>query len=126
MWPSDDKTPVFAALSYRDKLRVRISLARGEAPESPAMASAAVELAESYERQNRAFISLVRWLPVIMIVCFGYVTISQMLDGYYSLLIPYAFIVMFSGLQLLINPACRPKNMHRSMEAAKRTISASS
>jgi hypothetical protein len=63
---------------------------------------------------------------VIMIVCIGYVTISHVVGRDYSLLIPYSFIVVFSALQLLINPACRPKNMRRSMEAAKRVIAANS
>jgi hypothetical protein len=38
----------FKALSFRDRWRVRRFVFRGEAPDDPRMATAAIELAERY------------------------------------------------------------------------------
>ena len=122
MWPLDDKTQAFQALSYGDKLRVSRHLTRGEAPDNPHMAAAAVELAESYQRQSRTYIALMRWFPAFMVVGLGYVTISHAVDGDTSLLIVYSLIVVLSALHLLFNPAVRPKNMSQSLEASKRVV----
>jgi hypothetical protein len=54
MWDPDDEMQVFKALSYWDKVRIGRCLARGEAPDDPRKAAAAVELAESYQRKSRS------------------------------------------------------------------------
>jgi hypothetical protein len=89
------------------------------------MATAAVELAESYQRQSRAYIALMRWFPAFMVVGLGYVTISHAVDGDTSLVIVYSLIVALSALHLLFNPAVRPKNMGRSLEASRRVVTSS-
>lgn len=71
----------FNALSLGDKWRVRGSLARGEAPRDPQMATAAVELAESYERQGGAYMGLMRWMPPLLIVISGLSAIPKAIDG---------------------------------------------
>lgn len=122
MWPWDDKMPTFKALSYGDKWRVSRSLARGEAPGEPRMAAAAVELAESYQRQNGAITVLMRWLPVLMIVGVGYVSISTAVEGDGLMLIYFALIVLLGIVYLTFSPTTRPKKMAQGLEASRRVV----
>jgi hypothetical protein len=120
MWPSDEHMQEFRALALRNKLRICWDLARGKAPDDPGMAPAAVELAESYGRQSRFYIWVMRWMPLFMVVVFGYVTASQFADGDQTLLFPYAAIVAIAIGNLLINPLAWPKNMARALDASRR------
>jgi hypothetical protein len=71
----------FQALSYRDKWRVTRFLTRGDAPDDPRMAAAAVELAESYQRRRRGYSMFIRWLLTITIVVAGVVAIAAAVEG---------------------------------------------
>lgn len=116
MWPWDDEMQRFKALSHGDKLRVSRCVTRGEAPNDPRMAVAAVELAESYKRQGQAITVLMRWYPAFMIICWGYLSISR---GDQLGLIFFVLAALGSIAHLLFNPGTRPKNMARSLEASR-------
>jgi hypothetical protein len=84
------------------------------------MAPAAVQLAESYERQSRSYVWVMRWMPLVMVVVFGYVTASHLADGDSSLLLPYSLIVAIAVANLLFNPLAWPKNMAKALSASRR------
>jgi hypothetical protein len=66
-----------------------------------------------------------RWLPVIMVVAIGYVAIPAALDGDRLMLIFYVLIVFGSAWSLMFDPATRPKNIPRSLEAARQVVASS-
>jgi hypothetical protein len=120
MWPSDDEMQVFRALPYRQKLRVGRCLARGEAPTDPQMAAAAVELAASYQRQDRLDAVAYRWAPLILLVCAACLAISAIDRGDELSLIINTLVVLTSVMHFAVSPATRPKNMARALEASRR------
>lgn len=124
MWTVDDEMQTFKALPYRDKLRVSRHLARGQAPGDPRMAAAAVELAESYQRQERLLVMFLRWSPLILLVIGGVGAVFDAIDGDQFGLILYALIALGGIWDLMFNPLTRPKNMARSLEASRRISSA--
>lgn len=124
MWHLDDEMPVFKALPYRDKLRVSRCLAQGHAPGSRQMATAAVELAESYGRQSRAKVALLRWSPLILIVIGGVGATFNAIDGDRLGLFVYVLMILVSIWNLMFEPATRPENMARSLEASRRIAAA--
>lgn len=119
MWLLNQEGPAFRALSYGDRLRLSRCLARGEAPLNPRMAAAAVEVGESYERGGSANSALIRWMPVFLIVCNGFLLITAVIDGDQVKLVLSALIVLVSTVDLALNPMARPKNLARSVEAAR-------
>ena len=123
MWPLDEQMQTFRALPVSLKLRVCWQLARGKAPGDSRMAAAAIELAESYKRQGRTYVALARWLPLFMVVGFGYVTLSQFADGDPSLLFPYSLILVLSAFNTAFNPLAWPKNLSRSLESSRKMVS---
>lgn len=111
----------FNALPYREKLRVRKYLRRGEAPEDPRLAVAAVELAESYRRQRY---TLVGWVAVLLFVTNTYLAISAAIDGdQVRWMLNAAVAVGWVGIALT-EPVLRPKSMARSLEASRRIAAA--
>jgi hypothetical protein len=110
----------FNTLPFRDKWRVRGFLVRGETPSDPHWATAVVELAESYSRQGRAYVLSVRWLPIFMLVVYGYVALPRAIDGDIAMAIVYGLIVLLSLVSLIFSPVNRPKNMARSVDASRR------
>jgi hypothetical protein len=126
MWDSDDEMQVFKALSYWDKVGVGRCLARGEAPDGPHKAAAAVELAESYQRKSRTLMAWMRWLPAIMIVLGGIGVVLDALKGDYLGSSLYLAFALIGIVHFMINPATRPKNMARSLEASRLIASAGS
>lgn len=126
MWEVDDEMQVFKALPYRDKVRVSRCLARGEAPDDPQRATAAVELAESYQRKSPSLMTLMRWLPAIMIIFGGIGLVLDALEGDYLGSILYALFALIAAIHFMINPATRPKNMARALEGSRLIASAGS
>lgn len=126
MWPVDDQMPTFKALSYWDKLRVGRRVTKGEAPDDPLMASAAVELAESYKHGGRVPVISSRWGPAIMIVLFGCLFVLDVIDRDQLGQILNALIILLFIPHLFFNPGTRPKNMARSLEASSRIAAAAS
>jgi hypothetical protein len=120
MWTIDDQMQAFKALSWGDKLRVSRHLARGQAPADPLLATAAVELAESYPRQGRFLAAAMRWFPLISLPLFGLAAIFAAVEGDHFGLVLYGLWVVGNLAQLVLNPVTRPKNMARALEAAKR------
>ena len=112
----------FQALSYADKWRVTWLLGRGEAPGTPRMATAAIELGESYRRQGRIHTALVRWLPAAMIIVFGFIALPAAVAGDALMAIAYVAIVVGSVGHLIFNPAIRPSKVAKALEASKRVI----
>jgi hypothetical protein len=115
-----EETPEFRALSYRDRWRVRLLLARGKAPTDPRLAAATVEIAEQYKghgRIRRAFL----WLLIILTLA---AAILDLLSGDTVGAILYALLTLAWALHLRFNPAFRPKNVARSLEASQRIVDA--
>lgn len=125
MWPLHEEMQTFQALSYGDMWRVRGFLARGEAPSDPRLATAAVELAESYQRQSKVSAALIRWAPAAAIVAFGSGTVFAATGGNALQAILFAVIAVANGAHVIFNPATRPKNVVRSLEASKRVVASS-
>lgn len=119
MWPRDKEMQTFNALPFRDKWRVRGFLARGEAPGDPRLATAAVELAESYPRQGRLSMAWMRWMPVFFLVVIGFSAIPRAIDGDLEMAILYAVVVLVSIGHLIFSPVARPKKMTRALEASR-------
>lgn len=117
MWGRDKGMQSFNALPFRDKWRVRGFLARGEAPNDPCMATAAVELAESYPRQAMAWM---RWLPIYILLIIGYLALPRAIDGDLAMAILYTVVALISIVQFVFSPLTRPKNMARSLKASRR------
>lgn len=122
MWPLDKNNQEFQALSFANKLRVCRSLVRGEAPSDPGMAPAAIELAESYQRQGWSYKVLMRWLPWMMVVGTGYLAIPAAISGNFGMLTSYLVVVLLCVGTLLFDPATRPRNRLRSLVAARGVV----
>jgi hypothetical protein len=101
----------FRALSYRDMWRVSMCLRRGEAPDEPRLAAAAVDLAEGYRRQGRVKAALISWYPLVAIVWLGLLSISIAARGDEWVLIPYVLVVPLGIAGFLLDPGCRPQNV---------------
>ncbi|MDX6624397.1 MAG: hypothetical protein QOE75_2329 [Solirubrobacterales bacterium] len=114
----------FRALSYRDMWRVSLCLRRGEAPEDPRLAPAAVDLAEGYRRRGRTKRVLWSWYLLFTIVLFGYLSISAVTGGDQWKLILYALVVPVPIVGFVLDPGRRPKNVARSLEASRRMLPA--
>lgn len=126
MWPSDPELQAFQALSFRDKWRVNRCLARGEAPRDPRTAASAVELAEWYQRQSRFHRASMRWAPFVSVILISYPAISDVIDGDAVMAILYALALVIFASQPILNPAARPKNIARSLEASRRVAAIAS
>lgn len=126
MWNSDDEMQVFKALPYRDKVRVSRFLVRGVAPDDPKQVVAAVELAENYQRKNQILLASMRWLPAIIVVVGVVGVVLHAMEGDYLGSIFYVLFALIGAVHFLINPATRPKNMARSLEASRLISSAGS
>lgn len=126
MWDLGDQTQVFKALPYRDKLRVSRRLARGQAPADPHMATAAIELAESYQRKSRSYVALMRWSPAILIVIGGLNLALDVTGGDQLGLIVSVLYVLMGIVYLMFNPVTRPKNMDRALETSRLIATAGS
>jgi hypothetical protein len=115
----------YQALTYGQKLRVGRCLIRGEAPADPRLATAAVELAEKYQRQSRGATAFIRWGPAFIVLASTYLMISAIDKGDELLLITSALVILGHVAQYTINPATRPKNTARALEASRRIAAAS-
>ena len=124
MW-GDESTPLFKALSYRDKLRVRKFLRRGRAPQDPRLAAAAVELAEGYQRQSRGRAALFGWLAVFLAVSNMGLAIWAAIDGDQPQWMFNAAIALGWAGIALAEPALRPKSIGRALEASRRATGSS-
>jgi hypothetical protein len=122
MWAVDEEMQTFNELPYRDKWRVSRCLVRGEAPRDPRKAAAAVELAESYQRQRRRDGAFLFWLPVALIVGAGCLAVLDAVEGDLLRVITFALVVLSGIEQLMFNPITRPKNMARALEASRRIV----
>jgi hypothetical protein len=126
VWSLDEQMQTFKALSYGDKLRVSRSVTRGEAPANPRMAAAAVELAESCQRQSWGYTGVMRWGPIVLLVIAGCNGVLDATDGNALGLILNVLIAVISVLNFLLSPATRPKNMAQALEASRRVVLAES
>jgi hypothetical protein len=86
------------------------------------MATVVVELAESYQRQSRIYAALMRWMPVFIFVSFSCIAIPAAVAGDAEVAILYPLIVLCGVGHLMFNPATRPKNVARSLEASRRVV----
>jgi len=116
---------MFRALSYGEKRRVNRLVAKGEAPPDPRMAAAAVELAEKCQRRERE-VPLHRGLAVVLIVVGITLGVVAAIQGDGPLVGAMALLVLSNVAQFAFNPMTRPKNMARSLEAARRVSAAGS
>lgn len=109
----------FQALSSSDQLRVNRFLAQGEIPDDPELAAVALEVGESYQAQRPLRAAAMRWAPSAFALFFGAFALSGALDGEIGYAILLAIIVLGFIGNLMLNPATRPKNVARSVEAIK-------
>lgn len=123
---TSDDMQAFQGLSYGEKWRVARFLAKGEAPQDPRMAVAAVELAESNQRQGRVVTTLVRWLPVAVIIGGGAAAVHSAASGDVSVVVVMALVVLVNVAHLMLNPMTRPQKVTRSLEASRRISAAGS
>lgn len=122
---SNDK-PTFRALSYGDRWRVTRLVAKGEAPQEPQMAAAAVELAESYQGRGRGEASLHRGLAIVLILVGLVLAVLAAADGDALMMSAMALLVLSNVAQFAFNPMTRPRNVARSLEASRRVSAAGS
>jgi hypothetical protein len=119
MWLLSKKTQIFNALSYGDKVRVTRCLVQGKAPDDPRLATAAVELAESYRHQSRVHAAFMRWSPVLTAVVLSALTIPAAIAGDLPMAIAFFLVALCSIAYIVFDPAARPKNVARSLEASR-------
>lgn len=110
----------FENLSLIEKLRISRLVTVGRAPDDPERAAAAVELAEHYREQSRAYAAFNRWLPLFIVLGLGYVALPRVLEGDLMMGAIYAVVIVCGIGQFMFNPATRPKNLARSLEASRR------
>jgi hypothetical protein len=115
----------FERLSFPDKWRVNRLLARGKGPDDTRTAAAAVELAESYQRQGRSHRAIVLFAFVIMATGFTFIGVAAVGSGEAELSILCALIVVASVVQLAFSPTIRPRKVAQSLEAARRVVATS-
>jgi len=109
----------FRSLSYGDKWRLRGCVFRGEAPDDPRLAPAAVELAEGYQRQDRRFRGIGRWFPAVMGVAFVLLALVGAIKGETMSTVLYALIALGHLAQYAFNPATRPQHVARALSASR-------
>lgn len=95
---------------------------RGEAPHDPRMATAAVELAESY--QGRGEMKLLRWGTPVVVVGALIAAILGAVDGDLLEAVLFGLMAAVNIAHLALNPATRPKSVARSLEASRRVPAA--
>ncbi len=117
---SDDK-PTFRALSYREKWRVNRLVVRGEAPQDPRMAAAAVELAEQCQRRESE-VPLHRGLAIVLILVGSALAVLAAARGYALLMSAMTLIALTNVAQFAFKPMTRPKNVASSQEASRRVL----
>jgi hypothetical protein len=117
---ASDDMRTYQALSYGERWRVTRLVAKGEAPQDPRMAAAAVELAERYQRGGRGEPTLHRFLAIALILVGVALAILAAADGDALLMSAMALIALTNVGQLAFNPLLRPKNVARSLEASRR------
>lgn len=113
----------FKALSFRDKWRVRRLVYRGEAPDDPRMAAAAVALAEGYQRQG--YMRFMRWGTSLMVVLMVPASIYAAIEGDALQAAVWGLLALVNAAHLMFNPATRPKSVARSLEASRRVVAPS-
>jgi hypothetical protein len=116
----------FQALSYGERWRVTRLVAKGEAPQDPRMAAAAVELAERYQRRGRGEASLHRGLAIVLILVGLALAVLAAANGDTLMVSAMALLVLSNVAQFAFNPMTRPKNVARSLEASRRVSAAGS
>jgi hypothetical protein len=119
MTASDDLR-TYQALSYGEKWRVTRLVAKGEAPQNPRMAAAAVELAERYQRRGRGEPTLYRFLAIALIFVGVALAVLAAAEGHALVMSSMALIALSNIGQLVFNPMLRPRNVARSLEASRR------
>lgn len=110
----------FKALSFGDKWRVSRCVYRGEAPRDPRLAAAAIELAESYQRQRSA--GWLRWLALVVAVAATFAAVLTAVDGELLQAGVLALVALVNIGHLALNPATRPKSVARSLEASRQLL----
>ncbi len=118
---TSDHTPTFRALSYREKWRVNRLVVRGEAPQDPRMAAAAVELAEQCQRRESE-VPLHRGLAIVVILGSLVLAVWAAADGDAFLMGTMALLALTSVARFAFSPMTRPKNVARSLEVSRRVL----
>lgn len=111
---------VYKDLPFRDKWRVNRCLIRGEAPSDPAQAGAAVELAERYQRRSGLQSSWMPLLTAALALGFGVLAVVNAIQDDALMAIFYGLIVVGHIGQFMLNPATRPQQTARALEASRR------
>lgn len=110
----------FKALSFSDRWRVRRFVFRGEAPDDPRMAAAAIELAERYQRRDHT--RLLGWGMASLLVCFSGLLIWAAIGGNTREIVISGAWILIAAVHLAFNPETRPKSVARSLEASRQIV----
>jgi hypothetical protein len=125
MWLMAEDMEKFRSLSFDDKWRLRGFVFRGEAPDDPRLAPAAVELAEGYQRQDRRLRGIGRWFPAVMGVAFLFLALVGAIRGEVVSTFLYALIALGHLAQYAFNPpATRPRHVSRALSASRQVAAA--
>ena len=122
---TSDDMRTFQALSYGEKWRVNRLVSKGESPQDPRMATAAVELAKKCQRRKRE-VPLHRGLAIVLILVGLAFAVLATAQGDALMVGAMTLLVLSNVAQFIFNPMTRPKNVARSLEASKRISAAGS
>jgi fatty acid desaturase len=114
----------FRTLSYGEKRRVTRLVAKGEAPQDPRMAVAAVELAERYQRREQGAPQLFRAMAILLAIVALGLGVLAAVRGDVLLTISMTLLLLTNLGHLAFNPAARPRNVARSLEASRQVSAA--
>jgi hypothetical protein len=84
------------------------------------MVAAAVELAESYQHKGRIGPRLIRVLAIVLIPGAAILGILAATNGDNAVMVAMVLVVLTNAAHLAFNPAARPQNVARSLEASRR------
>ena len=110
----------FKALSFSDRWRVRRFVFRGEAPDDPQMAVAAIELAERYQCRNHQ--RILSWGMAFLLVCSSVLLIWSAIDGDAREIVISGAWILITASHLAFNPETRPKSVARSLETSRQLL----
>jgi len=111
------------ALRIGDRLRVTRFVKKGEAPDDPQMAPAAIEVAEGFQRAHgRAYYDRVRWFVLLVMVVTGASAVWFATGGETMQAILNAWVALTLLGSLSISPMYWPKNVARSLEASRAVV----
>lgn len=114
--------PKVQALSSSEQLRVHRFLTQGKSPDDPEFAALTLDVGERYQAQRPIRAAVMRWGPMAFSLFFAAFALLGILNGEIGYAILFALIVLGFIGNLMLNPASRPKNVARSVDASRQSV----